>query len=59
MPFPFGPAGTPVVEQPNETLFAPVVGAGQLTDRAVDPRKAPFVALTNESTLASHVSVKS
>ena len=59
MPAPFGPALAPVVVQPNVTLFAPVVGAGQLTVRVVEPRKAPLVALTNESTPASHVSVKS
>ena len=59
MPAPLGPAGTPVVEQPNVTLFAPVVGAGQFTLRPVEPRKVPLVALTNKRTLASHVSVKS
>jgi len=59
MPSPLGPGSTPVVEQPKVTLLAPVVGAGQSTVRPVDPRKVPLVALTNERTLASHVSVKS
>ncbi len=59
MPSPFGPAGTPVVEQPNTTLFAPVVGAGQFTLRPVEPRKVSLVALTKDRTLASQVSVKS
>ena len=59
MPFPFGPAGTPVVEQPKVTLFGPVVGAGQLRLRPVEPRKVPLVALIKDRTLASHVSVKS
>ncbi len=59
MPAPFGPAATPVVEQPNVTLLAPVVGAGQLTVLPVEPRKLPFVALIKDRTFASHVSVKS
>jgi hypothetical protein len=58
MPAPAGPAGTPVVEQLKVTLFAPVVGAGQFTLRPVEPRNVSLVALTNDRTLASHVSVK-
>ena len=59
MPFPFCPGGAPVVEQPNVTLFAPVVGAGQLTLRPEEPRKTPLFALTNERMAESQVSVKS
>ena len=59
MPSPFGPAPAPVVEQPNVTSFAPVVGPGQLTLRPVEPRNVPLVALIKDRTLASHVSVKS
>ena len=59
MPFPFGPSGAPVVEQPNVTLFAPVVGGGQLTLRPLEPRKEPLFALTNERMAESHVNVKS
>ena len=59
MPAPFGPAPAPVVEQPNVTLFAPVVGAGQFTLRPVEPRNGPFVALMNDSMDESQVRVKS
>ncbi len=58
IPAPFGPAGTPVVEQLNVTLFAPVVGAGQFTLRPVEPRKVSLVALTKDRTPASQVNVK-
>ena len=59
MPAPIGPVAAPVVEQPNVTLLAPVVGGGQVTLRPVEPRNAPLVALTKERTLASQVNVKS
>jgi len=58
-PGPFGPAPAPVVEQPNVTSLAPSTGGGQVTLRPVEPRKAPLFALTNESTAASQVRVKS
>ena len=59
MPSPFGPGCAPVVEQPNATLFAPVVGGGHVTVRPVDPRNVSLVALMKASTPASQVSVKS
>ncbi len=57
-PVPLGPAATPVVLQPNVTVVAVVVGAGQVTVRVVEPRNEPFDALINERTAASQVSVK-
>ena len=56
-PMPFGPAVAPIVLQPNVTVFAPVVGAGQVTVRPVEPRNEPLVALTKVRTVASQVTV--
>ncbi len=59
IPSPFGPGCAPVVEQPNVTLLAPVVGGGQVTERPVEPRNASLVALIKASTPASQASVTS
>ena len=57
-PSPLGPPKPPVEEQPNVKLFAVVVGGRQAIVRAVEPRNGPFVTLVNDSTVESHVSVR-
>lgn len=43
---PVGPGWLPVVLHPNVTLLKAIVGAGHVTVRPVEPRKAPLVTLT-------------
>ncbi len=48
----------PLVLQLKVRLLAVVVGAGQVTVRPVEPRKAPLVTLTNVRMVESQVTVK-
>ncbi len=57
-PSPLAPPDPPVLEQPKVKLFAMVAGGGQATVRPVEPRNGPFVTLTNDRTVESHVSVR-
>ena len=55
---PLGPPKPPVEEQPKVKLLAVIVGGRQVTVRPVEPRNGPFVTLVNDSTVESHVSVR-
>ena len=57
-PLPVAPVNPPVVEQAKLTVPGPSMGGKHETLRPVEPRNGPFVALMNDNTEESHVSVK-